>query len=464
MRCYNCDSELSSNDYCPGCGIQVGAYKKIVLMSNTYYNMGLQKAMVRDLSGAAEILRRSVGLYKYNTQARNLLGLVYYEMGEVANALQEWILSKNFEGSEKTLADDFINDVKINQNRLQVMNQSLGKYNVALKYAREGKDDMAIIQLKKVLNMNDKLVKAHQLLALLYIKKEEYDKAKRVLNKSLAIDKYNTLTIKYLSEIADLTGATERELKKEQMREKRQEERKQLSGNDVIIPRSTYKEINYGFFTFLYVLIGICIGAALVFFVVTPSRVKDVRSEESAKVKTYMESVSKSNITISDLQTQVDSLTAQNTDLQNQLVVEQAKTDHSEAYNALLDAVGSYINNDKNGCADKLAALAIPEGMSEQFTAVYTTLTTLTYPDAAKDHINKGSQLLNSSQYQEALNELLLGEKMNPQDVSCLYNIGKCYYEMNGQNPSEQSNAYFAKVIQLAPDSDYAGWAEGKMN
>ena len=44
--------------------------------------MGLAKAQIRDLTGACELLRRSVRLDKKNTNARNLLGLVYFEMGE----------------------------------------------------------------------------------------------------------------------------------------------------------------------------------------------------------------------------------------------------------------------------------------------------------------------------------------------------------------------------------------------
>ena len=178
MKCYKCGSDLSSLDYCNNCGAEVGAYKKIIVMSNTYYNMGLQKAIIRDLSGAAELLRRSVGLYKYNTQARNLLGLVYYEMGEIVNALREWVISKNFD-PEQNIADDFIRDVQSNQNRLETLNQSIRKYNVAISYASQGKDDVAIIQLKKVINMNEKFVKGYQLLALLYIKKANMIRQRR---------------------------------------------------------------------------------------------------------------------------------------------------------------------------------------------------------------------------------------------------------------------------------------------
>ena len=152
MRCYKCNSVLSETDFCNSCGADVTVYKKIVKMSNTYYNMGLAKARVRDLSGAADILRRSVRIDKNNVKARNLLGLVYYEMGECVAALSEWVLSKNIK-PEKNVADIYLQEVQSNPNKLNMMNQSIKKYNIALESAVQGSDDVAIIQLKKVLNL-----------------------------------------------------------------------------------------------------------------------------------------------------------------------------------------------------------------------------------------------------------------------------------------------------------------------
>ena len=64
--------------------------------SNAYYNQALSRAGVRDLSGAVESLKKSLRFNKKNIQARNLLGLVYFEMGETVSALSEWVISKNF--------------------------------------------------------------------------------------------------------------------------------------------------------------------------------------------------------------------------------------------------------------------------------------------------------------------------------------------------------------------------------
>ena len=95
MECIYCHHQLGNGRFCQVCGRDVTLYRKIVRASNTYYNVGLEKARVRDLSGAAVYLKKSLDLYKKNTNARNLLGLVYFEMGETVDALAEWVISKN---------------------------------------------------------------------------------------------------------------------------------------------------------------------------------------------------------------------------------------------------------------------------------------------------------------------------------------------------------------------------------
>ena len=78
MFCYNCGCHLSEHDFCTSCGADVSLYKKIMCMSNRFYNDGLEKAGVRDLTGAINSLRQSLKFNKNNIEARNLLGLVYF--------------------------------------------------------------------------------------------------------------------------------------------------------------------------------------------------------------------------------------------------------------------------------------------------------------------------------------------------------------------------------------------------
>lgn len=160
-------------------------------VSDIYYNKGLEKARVRDLSGAIETLKVSLMINKYNINARNLLGLIYCEMGEVVEALSQWVMSKNL-APDDNVAESYIKKIQSNQNKFESVTNAIKKYNVSLQYAKDKNTDMAVIQLKKIVISNPHFIKAHLLLALIYIKDNEYQRARKLLNSVLKIDRNNT--------------------------------------------------------------------------------------------------------------------------------------------------------------------------------------------------------------------------------------------------------------------------------
>ena len=119
------------------------------MASDVYYNKALEKARLRDLSGAIETLKVSLMINKYNINARNLLGLIYCEMGEVVEALSQWVMSKNF-APEDNVADSYIKKIQSNQNKFEAVTNAIKKYNLSLNYAKDKNYDMAVIQLKKI--------------------------------------------------------------------------------------------------------------------------------------------------------------------------------------------------------------------------------------------------------------------------------------------------------------------------
>lgn len=94
--------------------------KKIMYQSNYWYNDGLKKAQERDMNGAIIALRQSLQYNRENIAARNLLGLVYYGIGEVAEALVEWIISKNLKPRDN-IADSYIRNVQDSANDWRVL-------------------------------------------------------------------------------------------------------------------------------------------------------------------------------------------------------------------------------------------------------------------------------------------------------------------------------------------------------
>ncbi len=228
MECYNCGAKLGKGDICQNCGANVKIYKKIIMASNAYYNDALEKAAVRDLSGAIESLRTSLRFYKMNIDARNLLGLVYFETGEVVEALTEWVISKNYQPRDNA-ASRYLNEIQNNPSRLDTINQTIKNTTRRCCTGRQDSRDLAIIQLKKVLSLNPKLVSGHQLLALLYIQEKKYDLAKKSLRNAGKIDANNTTTLRYLKEVN--AGLRENNPKKQ----KNEDLISYQSGNETII-------------------------------------------------------------------------------------------------------------------------------------------------------------------------------------------------------------------------------------
>lgn len=469
MRCYRCNSVLSGADICESCGTDVVIYKKIVKMSNTYYNMGLAKARVRDLSGAADLLRRSVRIDKNNIKARNLLGLIYFEMGECVEALSEWVISKNIK-PDKNIADEYIRDVQSNQNKLSTMNQTIKKFNKALGYAWEGNDDLAIIQLKKVLSLNPNLIKGHLLLALLLMKKEEYQKARKCLDKVQKIDTNNTLAIKYQKEIdkvlVDANG--------KKTTPKVEAEVKPLSGNDVIIPKSTYKETNYALVTFINVLIGIVIGAAMVYFLVTPAKESSAASEYKSTITDYASKLDKANGEVAGLNNQIKELEKERDEYKAQVDSAANIVANTENTNKLIEVAKNVLAfetvsgaalTDEEACsiADALVSMKDISNESDMFKKLYEELKEMSFKKAGQYYYNVGGQHSNKNEWDEAIEAYKHCVSYNDKEPSYLYKLGKAIYKKNDGN-TDESKEYFNKVLEIAPDSEYAKYASGYLN
>ena len=178
-----------------------------------------------------------------------MLGLVYFETGEAVAALSEWIISKNIM-PENNVATEYIATLQAEQAKLDMINQTIKKYNSALKCCRENNEDVAAIQLRKILNQNPKLIKGYHLLALIYIHKGEYEKARKILKKAAKIDKTNSTTLRFLKEVDFQTG-TQTSLeprrfgRRERTEEQREDERERVvSGGygdySADVPRDVY--------------------------------------------------------------------------------------------------------------------------------------------------------------------------------------------------------------------------------
>lgn len=450
MKCIKCGSALSDVNYCMTCGTDVTLYKKIIKVSNSYYNKGLEKAKVRDLSGAVVSLKQSLRFYKNNTNARNLLGLIYYEMGDVVSALSEWVVSKNL-NSIKNIADEYIDAIQSNQNKLETINQTIKKYNQALLYCRQGSEDLAIIQLKKVLSLNSNLINGHQLLALLYMKTEEYDKAEKALNKALKIDTTNTISLRYMKELSTLKkGNLSPEAVKKQKEKNNRISYK--SGNETIIqPTAIFKE-NTGLSTVINIMIGLVVGAALIWFLVVPAKSQAITNAANESIRQNSEELASKMAKLEELEQTVTKATEETNAAKEELESYTGEGGIIASYENLLRASSAYIAGD-----DVLAAQSLSEVDGTTLTGdnktLYDAISADVNAKAASSLYSTGYSAYKSGEYETAIEQLKEAYELDPTNGNALYYLGRSYQRAGD---IENANATFDMVIEQFPNTEKA--------
>ena len=374
MNCVNCGAFLTDMDldYCPNCGYNVLIQKKVDYLSKSFYNQGLEKASIRDLSGAIACLKQSLIYDKRNIKARNLLGLVYFETGEVVSALSEWVISKNLQPT-RNLATEYINKLQANRNRLNAINETIKKYNHALYMCREGHEDMAAIQLRKILSQNPKLIKGYHLLALIQMKNHEWNKARRTLRRAARIDKTNTTTLRFLREVDEQTGVTTN-LEKKGKKGFFHSGGSKKQDTDILVPEQVVQQPVYRsrsrISLFFILMAGIVAGAGAFWLLAVPAIRQGIYKEANQQIVQYSESLASQAAELTMAQNDAKEATNSADEVTQQLTSEQAK---STSYQALLQAYADYQQKNLDDAALELQNVQA-DVLSDAQKTIYNTI------------------------------------------------------------------------------------------
>lgn len=373
MNCMNCGAFLTDMDldYCPSCGYNVLIQKKVDYLSKIFYNQGLEKASIRDLSGAIACLKQSLMYDKRNIRARNLLGMVYFETGEVVSALSEWVISKNLQPT-RNLASEYINKLQANPNKLAAINETIKKYNHALMLCREGHEDMAAIQLRKILTQNSKLIKGYHLLALIQMKNGEWNKARRILKKAAKIDKTNTTTLRFLREVDEQTGVTTRlEKKKKGLFRSGTKENPDtdILGSERVAQPTVYRE-HSKVSVFFILMAGIAAGAVAFWLLAVPAIRQGIYQEANQQIVQYSESLASQGAELTKAQGEAKESGDTVESVTQELTTEQTK---SESYQALLQAYMYYQQQNLDEAAVEIQKVHV-DVLTDSMKSVYTTI------------------------------------------------------------------------------------------
>jgi tetratricopeptide (TPR) repeat protein len=425
-------------------------FQKVLRISNAYYNDGLRKAEVRNLSGAIISLKECLKFNKYHTNARNLLGLVYYETGETVSALSEWVISRNYQ-PEDNRAAIYLENIRKNQLQLNAINQTIKKYNQALLYCKQDSRDLAVIQLKKVLSLNPNLVKGHQLLALLYIEDGKYELAKKSLRAAGKIDTDNTTTLRYLKEVnARLRENTPK--KKDTVND---DLISYQSGNETIIMPKRFKESSLGS-TILSIVIGLVLGAAVTAWLFVPQVRQQAVSDANQQILNANDTISTNNQTISELEAEIEQLQTQLDSVEDNSDEIQAQTD---AYEKLLKACSLYISGDITGAGSQIADIN-KDDLSKSAKKVYKKVKAAVNEVYIEQRYSEGTAFYNASDFENAAAALqeVADSDIDYDSGNCAYYLAQSYRKIG---ETELAVPYYQYIIDNYPNTKRAKTAAG---
>ncbi|MCD8371591.1 MAG: tetratricopeptide repeat protein [Clostridiales bacterium] len=417
-------------------------------IANAYYNLGLRKAKQRDLTGAVGALKTSLRFDKCQIDARNLLGLIYHEIGEVGAALAQWVISLSFLDHDN-LAEEYIQEVYAARGYLEVADQAAKKYNQALAYAQNDNEDLAILMLMRMLEDFPRYVKAQELLALLYIHHEDYTKAGRCLVKALQIDCYNPKALRYMDVAKRHTGKADVEKKKI----KNAFSHRQMQDDDIIMPPS-YRE-NTGVQTIWNILVGLALGCLVVYFLMVPAVRESLNETHNRELQANLELINQANLRIDELELQIE--------------------EAMEARQAAEESLQAWMGNSDSVTAQYQNLIRILQAYREEDMRTAVTLYVETNWDALLDGVvddtvswirqdmtERGWQLLAQMGDEAAAREggaataadyYEKSLRINGANPEVLYKMGLAYQQLGDVSTA---NDYFGQVILNYPDSEYA--------
>ena len=453
MKCFVCGNRLGPEDYCTSCGTDIRTYRHIMCMSNMLYNDGLAKANVRDISGAIYSLNESLKYNKRNIDARNLLGLCYFERGEVVPALSEWIISKNYE-SKKNIADEYINFLQSNPSRLDTINQTIKKYNQALNFCYQNSQDLAMVQLKKVLSINENLISGYQLLALLYIESGDYDKARRTLLRALKVDRNDTTTQRYLKEINNLIiqQSESKDPKAKGTNLAVQDIITYQNGNDTIIQPVVTKE-KRGVSSIINIAIGLVIGIAISWYLILPGKISMATKENDEKFMAVSEELAAEKASHQEDVKRAETVEAQNQELTRQIDELTGTNGATSENDRLLRAALLYLEDPANSgkAMEELADIGQDylADSSENFKALYAKVQEVSSGSALTDYIDIAKEALKTKDYKTAIEYYSKVCDLAPDNSDYLMDLAYAYRE---SGDTEKANELYNRVM-----SDFSG-------
>lgn len=429
---------------------------KLVYQSNYWYNDGIKKATIRDMSGAIASLRRSLQYNRANVAAMNLLGLVYYGRGDVMEALVEWIISKNFQPHDN-IANYYISKVQEIPGELAGINQAVKRYNQSLQYAAQNGEDLAIIQLKKAVAAHPTYVRAYQLLGLLYLHTEQYANARQMLRIAYRLDTTNELTLRYLHELNQVRKERAPDSKAEMSKKEQRTVTYNLGNETIIQPVSTAFKEHTGLHTVVNIGTGVLMGVLVMWFLIMPALNISKEKRVNKQTVAFSDQIETQKSQINALKTELETYRSTSEETEN---VQETAASTQESYETLMSIAEHYNAQDMGNDAmvDELLKIKT-DSLGLVGKETYKSITDNLFPAMCEELYSMSQQNFEVANYETGITNLEKVMKMDQgyADGAAMLLLAQSYEKSGDQ---DKANIRYQKLIEKYPGTDAAGEAQ----
>ena len=374
----------------------------------------------------------------------------------------------DLEDAEENIYGKELEEIKKNKTELYKANQMIKKYNQALNYAKQGNDDLAMLQLKNVVAAIPNFADAYLLMALLSIKGENYDDARQFLDTILKIDPNNESAIEYGKEFETKVVEEAEDTKEPEKKDKKKEKKKQPKAQDEPKKKrenpfsvSSFQENQAGKSPMFYMVTGIVIGVIVAAVLIYPTVRASFNHKSNTQVEDYKEQILAKDTQLKASEKKVKEAQKAQKKAEDELKEYIGTSKKDGVYDSLLKALQSYSNKDYTSAADSLLDIDSKKLTTKNMKSIYTDLTTKVYPYAANGLYTKGKNAYWSKDYKSAISYLKKAIKVKDTNSYSYSYLGQAY---EGAGDKKNAKKTYETLIKKFPGTSQARFAQTRLD
>lgn len=358
---------------------------------------------------------------------------------------------------ETVLGDKELEEIKRNKTELYRINQVIKKYNQALTYAKQGDEDLAMLQLKNVVSIVPNFTDAYLLMTLMSLNAKDYQEAKENLNQILEYDPTNNSAVNFAHVLKDITKKEREAKQKTNGATKTTKKRKKKFKPGVIMDALAAKG------PMITLIVGLVLGLVVSLVLGFPTIRASYNHKYKSEIGDYQEQVLAKDTQLKANEKKVSDAQKAQKKAEDELEEYTGNSKKDGIYDNLLNAMQKYTDRSYTDAAELLLKIDEKKLTTKSMKTIYKDLTSKVYPNASSGLLTKGRSAFYANDYKTAIsyfkNVIKLGSSTS--EVSAYYYMAQSYDQ---KGDKKNAKKYYQYVVDNFPGTQSAAGSRERLN